>query len=148
MSQRADRRANTLGVSGALALTLLAGCPRQSDGVCDEDVECESGEVCARGDHLCVLPSQVRAVRAEWTINGEAANVGTCGGNLDLRIQFLSDQFEDDFGFSPVPCETGVFSIDKLPVRYRSVELGIEGSGLSDRASFDEAGTALLNLTF
>lgn len=143
-----SQRATTFGVSGALALLLLAGCPRQSDGVCDEDVECESGQVCARGDHLCVLPAQVRMVRAEWTINGAPASVGTCGGNLDLRIQFLSDQFEDDFGFSPVPCETGVFTVDKLPVRYRSVELGIEGSGLSDRSTFDADGTATLDLQF
>lgn len=132
----------------ALLLVLLAGCPRQSEGVCDEDVECDDGTVCARGDHLCVLPTEVRMVRAEWTINGEPADVGTCGGDLDLRIQFLSDNFEDDFGFSPVPCETGLFTVDKLPVRYRSVELGIEGSGLSDRSSFDAAGNALLNLQF
>ncbi len=132
----------------ALLLVLLAGCPRQSDGVCDEDVECDDGLVCARGDHLCVLPAEVRMVRAEWTINGAPANVETCGGNLDLRIQFLSNAFEDDFGFTPVPCETGVFTVDKLPIRYRSVELGIEGSGLSDRSSFDADGTATLDLLF
>ena len=129
-----------------LGVLLLAGCPRQSDGVCDEDVECESGEVCARGDHLCVLPSQVRQVRIEWTVNGQPASVGACGGAIDLFIQFQSPNFEDDFGFSPVPCETGVFSVDKLPVRYRGVELGIENSGSFDRADFDADGNAFLDL--
>lgn len=150
MCQRADRRANTLGVSVALLALLLAGCPGQSDGVCDEDVECDSGQVCARGDHLCVSPSEVRFVRAEWTINGQPASVATCGGNLELFIQFQSSLENDDFGFSPVPCETGSFSVDKLPVRYRAVELGVEGGGfeMSDRSSFDAEGTAILDLTF
>lgn len=146
----ADRRATALGASSALFLILLAGCPRQSEGVCDEDPECDDGLVCARGDHLCVTPGEVRFVRVEWTVNGEPAGVGSCGGNTELQIQFLSNAFEDDFGFSPVPCETGVFTVDKLPIRYRSVELGVEnGGGVgNDTSTFDAEGIAQLNLTF
>jgi hypothetical protein len=131
-----------------LAVLVLTGCPQQGGGACDEDVECDSGLVCARGDHFCVTPDEVRFVRAEWTINGQPASVATCGGNLELFIQFQSSVQEDNFGFSPVPCETGTFTVDKLPIRYRSVELGVEGSGQSDRSSFDADGTALLDLSF
>ena len=129
----------------ALVAILLAGCPRASDGVCDEDPECDSGLVCARGDHLCVEPREVRATRTEWTINGQPPDAGNCNG-LTLYIQFLSDFDEDDFGFSPVPCETGLFSVDKLPVRYRSVEVGVEGGNENDRSAFDADGNALLDL--
>jgi len=126
-------------------LVPLAGCPRQSDGVCDEDVDCDAPLVCARGDHLCVSESEVRFTRTEWTINGAPASIATCVG-VTLYIQFQSDLFEDDFGFAPVPCETGVFTVDKLPVRYRAVELGVDGGGPRDRASFDADGVALLDL--
>jgi len=132
----------------ALALVLaLAGCPRQLDGACDEDAECPDGTVCARGDHFCVSPSEVRSTRTEWTINGQPPGVANCLG-LPLYIQFQSNIDQDDFGFSPVPCETGVFSVDKLPVRYRAVELGVEGGTTRDRSSFDPDGTALLDLSF
>lgn len=129
----------------ALVAILLAGCPRTSDGVCDEDPECDSGQVCARGDHLCVEPREVRTTRTEWTINGQPPDAGNCNG-LTLYIQFLSDFDQDDFGFSPVPCETGLFSVDKLPVRYRSVEVGVEGGNENDRSAFDAEGNALLDL--
>jgi len=129
----------------ALGLVSLAGCPRTSEGVCDEDVECDDGLVCARGDHLCVEQRQVHATRTEWTINGQPPDAGNCNG-LTLYIQFLSDFDGDDFGFSPVPCETGLFSIDKLPVRYRRVEVGVQGGSENDRATFDGEGNALLDL--
>jgi hypothetical protein len=129
----------------ALLLLVLAGCPRTSDGVCDEDIECESGQVCARGDHLCVEPNQVKTTRTQWTINGQPASGNNCQGRT-LYIQFLSSIGNDDFGFSPVPCETGQFTVDKLPNRYRAVEVGFEGAGDFDSASFDAEGTALLDL--
>jgi hypothetical protein len=132
-------------VALGLLLVILTGCPRQSDGVCDEDVECEVGQVCSRGDHLCVGPSEVRVTTTNWTINGQPPDTGNCQG-LTLYIQFLSDFDNDNFGFSPVPCETGRFSVDKLPLRYRAVELGVQGGSENDRASFDTEGNAMLDL--
>ncbi len=129
----------------ALAGLALTGCPTQGNGVCDEDVECDDGFVCSRGDHLCVAPSEVRNVRTEWTINGQPASIAGCSG-FTLYIQFQSSLLDDNFGFSPVTCETGVFSVDKLPVRYRSVELGVEGGGGSDGTTFDAEGNAFLDL--
>ena len=109
--------------------------------MCDQDVECDDGLVCARGDHFCVTPDQVRSTHTEWTINGQPANDGTCAG-FDFYIQFQSD----DFGFSPVPCDTGVFSVDKLPVRYRRVEVGVEGGSGFDGATFNANGDAVLDI--
>lgn len=129
----------------ALLLVLLAGCPRTSDGACDETVECDSGEVCARGDHVCVAPSQVKFTRTSWTIDGAAPTPGSCAGR-SLYVQFLSSFDNDDFGFSPVPCEVGQFTVDTLPNRYRAVEVGFEGGGDFDSASFDPDGNAVLNL--
>lgn len=128
-------------------LVSFAGCPRPSDGDCNEDVECDDGLVCARGDHLCVTPGEVRMTRTTWTIGGDPPDLGNCQG-FTLYIQFLSTLDQDDFGFSPVPCETGVFTVDKLPNRYRSVEVGVEGGGEFDSASFDGEGNATLNLVF
>ncbi len=131
-----------------LAVLALAGCPQQQpDGACDEDVECNEGHVCARGDHFCVEPDEVRTTRTEWTLNGQPPSAATCQG-FALFIQFQSSDNDDDFGFSPVPCETGVFSVDKLPVRYRAVEVGFEGGSTSDRASFDTDGNAFIDLVF
>jgi hypothetical protein len=132
-------------VVALLFVILTTGCTRQSDGVCDEDVECDSGLVCARGDHECVGPNQVRVTTTDWTINGQPPDTGNCQG-LTLYIQFLSDFDQDDFGFSPVPCEVGRFSVDKLPLRYRAVEVGVQGGSENDRANFDTEGKALLDL--
>ena len=66
-----------------------------------------------------------------------------------LQISFFgTDQVEDSLGFSPVPCETGVFSVDKLPARYDRVGLRIDGGGGEDTARFDADGNAMLDLSF
>ena len=43
---------------------------------------------------------------------------------------------------------TGVFSVDKLPVRYDHVGLRIDGGGGEDTARFDADGNATLDLMF
>ncbi|MBA3465708.1 MAG: hypothetical protein H0T46_37595 [Deltaproteobacteria bacterium] len=128
------------------ALVLLAGCPL-SNGTgsdCKNDGECSGGDVCAR-DGVCTESSQVRQVTATWTIRGAAANVMTCGTNEDLYLSFIGNDSGDTLGFSPVPCRIGQFLVDKLPTRFRQVELGVEG-GTRDVKPIDGGGTAALDL--
>jgi hypothetical protein len=130
-----------------LAVTLLAalaGCPNPTGGECELDSECGSGDVCAR-DHMCTAAASVRAVMATWTIRGAPASTTSCGTHPDLYISFIGDDFGDTLGFTPVPCKLGQFSVDKLPIRFKQVELGVEG-GTSDVRTLNAAGTAALDL--
>jgi hypothetical protein len=128
------------------ALALLAGCP-MSGGTgsdCKIDDDCNGGNVCAR-DGACTLTSQVREVTATWTIRGAAASVMTCGTHEDLFISFIGDDSGDTVGFSPVPCRIGQFTVDKLPTRFRQVQLGVEG-GTTDLKTINGSGSATLDL--
>ena len=126
-------------------LLLLAGCPTQGDS-CEVDTQCDSGDVCSR-EHLCVSPSEVKSVKAQWTINNEPASAAACMGR-DLHIEFFGlDQQSDSLGFAPVPCPGGSFFVDKLPVRYDRVGLRFEGTSGGDTALFDQDGIAQLNLS-
>lgn len=77
-----------------------------------------------------------------WTVNGGDANVQTCASQPDFTLTFLGDDFADELGFTPVPCATGQFFVDRLPKRFHSVELGIGGPRISISAN----GTAMGDL--
>jgi len=125
-------------------LVLLAGCPQQGDS-CEVDNQCNDGTVCSR-EHICVDPSEVKAVTARWTINNAPASDAACMG-LDLHIEFFGrDQESDSLGFEPVPCPAGSFFVDKLPARYDRVGLRFIGDPGGDTALFDQDGVAQLNL--
>jgi len=128
-------------------LVLLTGCPLSNggDGECKRDEDCGGSEVCAR-DSSCALPADIRQVDVTWTIRGAAASVMTCGAFPDLYLSFIGNDSSDTLGFSPVPCRIGQFTIDKLPTRFRQVELGVEG-GTRDFAPISTAGTAALDLS-
>ncbi len=125
-------------------LVTVAGCPNPTGGECEIDSDCASSDVCAR-DHMCTDAASVRAVTATWTIRGAEANTVTCASHPDLYIQFIGNDFGDTLGFAPVPCRAGQFSVDKLPVRFKQVELGVEG-GTSAVRTLNAAGTAALDL--
>ena len=69
----------------------------------------------------------------------------TCAATPNFYVLFSGTQISDTFGFSPVPCKSGVFSIDKLPRRFVSVELGVE-NGNSEVTSIDAQGNASFDL--
>src|SRR5678816_392211 len=98
-----------------LLLLFVTGCPLTSNtgGECQVDRDC-GDNICAR-DGICHAPSEIRAVRAEWTIRGQDANSTSCAGHADLYIAFQAAETGDHIGFSPVPCVIGQYSIDKLP---------------------------------
>ena len=113
----------------SLALMLLfgAGCGGIGhDGDCHADNDCGGGNVCTRNSE-CLPPSEVRAARVTWTIRGMPANDMLCAPTPNFYVMFAGTQLNDEFGFSPVPCKAGLFSIDKLPRRFVSVEIGVDG---------------------
>jgi hypothetical protein len=126
----------------ALTLALLAGCPYSSDCVVNDD--CGGHDVCARNGE-CLAPSEVRAVRVTWTIRGQQPSTMNCGAAPNFYILFGSFDYNDTYGYEPVPCASGVFSVDKLPSRYNSVELGADGR-FSQMAVFNAQGQATFDL--
>ena len=131
----------------ALVLLLCAGCPQHgANGECTEDVDCD-GEVCAR-DSACHPASEVRAVKATWTLKGQPASDTSCLAAPNFYIRFRTDVRMDSLGYSPVPCKLGQFTMDKLPTRFFKVELGIDngdGFGTEVRA-IDSNGIAAFDM--
>jgi hypothetical protein len=154
-----------------LVLALLGGCITQSGGDdggyggdyggwgsgvggvgggggygCHQDADCGT-DVCAR-DGECVLASEVRIVHVLWTVHDAAASATSCTNAPHLDITFY-DGNADSFGFSPVPCVEGKFTVDKLPTWYTSV--GLERAGDYNggaTAAFDATGNASLDLPY
>jgi len=157
----------------ALALVLFAGCiqPQPDPGPgpdtsgwgtgpggtggnssfgCHADNECGGGYVCAR-DGECLTTSQVRTIHVTWTINHVAASTTTCSTLPHLDITFMNnpEDANDQFGFSPVPCAEGKFTIDKLPTRYQAVHLAKTGDEIgAATAAFASDGTVTLDLRY
>jgi hypothetical protein len=102
----------------------LAGCFPTSSWDCDTDGECSFGEVCAR-THECLLSSDVRMLRVDWIVDGNADLVAACpAAAIDrLGIVFAAADPTDTLTYVPVPCDTGQFVVDKLPSRMTTVEL-------------------------
>jgi hypothetical protein len=124
-------------------LALVAGCPTSSGsgGECEVDGQC-GDQVCAR-DGTCSDAASVRAVKVTWTVNGAAPDAASCIS--DFYIRFEAGDPADSLGFSPVPCALGQYAIDKLPKRFISVELGVDG-GTRDVSAIDSNGMAMLDL--
>jgi hypothetical protein len=150
-----------------LAVCLLAGCvgPESyppddtgwgsgyggqggySDYGCTSDSECGTGLVCAR-THECLQAGEVHTVRTTWTLRGQPASQQTCAGAPNLAITFTTPS-QDLFGFAPVPCRAGKFTVDKLPFRYSAVMLSREDeydTGYPD--GFDADGNASIDLPY
>lgn len=113
---------------------------------CHVDSDCGS-QVCARnGD--CMAASAVHVIHVNWTVGDEAASDTTCTTAPKLSITFSSTG-GDEFGFAPVPCNAGRYTIDKMPIRITSVQLArqYEQSG-GAHGSFDATGNVQLDLPY
>ena len=119
-----------------------AGTDSSSFG-CHEDSDCP--EVCAR-DGECLPASQVELVHVTWTLSGAAASATTCASSPDLDITFGTST--GSFGFSPVPCVEGKFTIDKIPTRYVTVSLFKTDSDYGAVTTIDRTRSAVLDLPY
>jgi hypothetical protein len=91
---------------------------------CQSDSECGTGQVCAR-TFACMSPTDVQTIHVVWTLEGAAASQTSCSTAANLEIDF-SGNYADPWGYAPVPCVEGKFSIDKMPKVYTYVNLGRE----------------------
>jgi hypothetical protein len=135
----------------ALLAVLLAGCPSPNSGDdsyyippggfppsgCHQDSDC-APDVCTR-DGECLPSSEVHAIRVNWTVNGGPASDAACTNAPDFYLNFNADS-QDGVGFAPVPCKSGVFSVDKMPSRFQQVEIGIDNGGSLGDSIFDQTG--------
>ncbi|HTR52157.1 MAG TPA: hypothetical protein VMJ10_15695 [Kofleriaceae bacterium] len=92
---------------------------------CQADTDCAAGEVCAR-TYECLPPTEVRTVHISWTLEGQPASQSTCSTSPDLEIDFEYDG-GGWWGWAPVPCVEGVFTIDKMPTYDNDVAISIDG---------------------
>jgi hypothetical protein len=129
------------GLAGIAVLLLMgsAGCP--GDKACEVDDDC-GGDVCARS-HECLPASQVRRVQVRWTIRGAEASAATCEAVEPLTIQFVATR-EDSLKYEPLACAAGLFTIDKMPSRMRTVE--IDGPRASAASGIPADGQVLMDL--
>jgi hypothetical protein len=117
-----------------------AGFGCQSDDACGSLTCTRTGE--------CLPAAQVRAVVTDWTVQGEPASETSCARAPRLSITFSSGAGEQ-FGYTPVPCKAGKFTVDKLPLRFTSVQLAREGDRSGGAyGTFDSDGRALLDLRY
>jgi hypothetical protein len=120
--------------------------PRPTGGACRSDSACSGGELCARTG-TCLPPSQIRAAHVIWTVGGAQADATTCSPapDFDLAFRTASDEGRP-LSYSPVPCELGKFTVDKLPTKFTTVRLTHKGK--TDTASIDAtSGEAVFDLT-
>jgi hypothetical protein len=125
------------------AIALVAACGPSAPETCTQDSQC-GGNVCAR-DGECLPADQVWQVKLSWTIGGAPASPTTCASSPDFYIDFYDADPRDSFGFEPVPCQQGQFTVDKLPIRFDAAELGVTG-GVSKTAIIQPNGTATFDL--
>lgn len=112
---------------------------------CDVDTDCSNGDLCAR-THECLPSSEIRAVHVLWTVAGAAADANTCAASPDLGVEFIDDTGYH-FGYAPVPCMEGRFNVDKLPLSFDTVELGIhDGDNWTDTIVDPTTGNASFDL--
>jgi len=133
----------------ALAFVLFAGCGHLASappGECNGGSGCRGDLVCTR-DNQCLPPDEVRAVHVTWTVSGAPASETSCATAPDLRIDFVS-RSGPRFGFDPVPCAQGKFTVDVLSRDYDTVLLGRASDRARQQATIDAAGNALLNLPY
>ena len=128
----------------AAVLAGLAGCGGDGSSMCTTDSQC-GGDVCAR-DGECLPAASVRMAKLSWTIQGMAASAQTCAASPSFSIYFDSSTTDESFGFEPVPCQEGQFTIDKLPERFDLVEIDLQDRQLGLTALAPD-GTAAFDLS-
>src|SRR5882757_7793810 len=136
------------------ACSWVAGCSNSNDdffgpssgyAFCEQDSDCKSGDVCARSSE-CFPAEQVRHIAVLWTIGGQPASATTCAGHESFTLQFQADNGYG-FGYAPVPCSAGKFTVDKMPTIIDFVEMFEQTALDASGGIADSSGNAVLDLT-
>lgn len=118
---------------------------------CQSDAECGTGNVCAR-TFECMPASAVRVIHVNWTLLGQPASVATCANSQKLQIGFYSTSAGTDYpewGYAPVPCVQGKFTIDKFPTSFTRASLAPQNSYETPiTGTFDATGNASIDLPY
>jgi len=133
----------------AVALAACGGNGGTSGASCMQDGDCTDGAVCAAND-LCESPDQVRNVRIQWTISGQAASTTSCASipNLDLYFVPSDGDTSQAFGYAPVPCAEGVFTELKLPNLFTEVQMLDDSSqAFLGQGTIDSSDSLTVDLT-
>ena len=112
---------------------------------CQADNDCSGSNVCARTGS-CLPSSEVYAVHVNWTVKGAPASEAVCAPSPDLQINFGVSGDDAAFGFAPVPCVEGKFTVDKLPTKFTTVRLR-HGSKWETAAIDATTGDAVFDLS-
>ena len=126
----------TRATPGLSAILVVAtGCLPPATGPqphCAAPSDCGADQVCSRAN-TCAAPAEVRVVTTTWTIDGAPPTGTTCRGIRELAIDLLSPNFDEDVqSYAPLPCLAGSFALDRLPLGYDQIHLGLV---------FDDGGT-------
>lgn len=111
---------------------------------CTSDTQCTTGNLCAR-DGECAPANEIYSIHVSWTLQGQAATTSTCSNSPNLEIQFTG-QSQAWWGYAPVPCVEGKFSIDKMPTWYTTVDLMRDGETTAGADGTIDPQTGLLSL--
>jgi hypothetical protein len=75
-----------------------------------------------------------------------AASETACTASPDLEVDFRASDSDARFGYAPVPCVEGRFTVDKLPTKFTTVRL--RHGSTWETAPIDAAtGDAVFDLT-
>lgn len=129
---------------GLVLAALLPACSSSTDtSDCLSDRDC-SGLVCTRVGQ-CASESDVYALRIEWTVHGLTTDdVTACADVGELELAIEDPTSGDVHAVRPVPCATGLFTFDKLPLSFTEVTLLAysPGGAFLDRARASAVGAA------
>lgn len=113
-----------VGLALAIAAAGIAGAgcfaPLDDGGSCRTDGDCPD-TTCTR---VGACASETYALRIQWTVRGAAPNVaGACDGIGELEVSISDRATGRAHAVRPVPCGSGSFFYDKLPLGYTEVSL-------------------------
>ena len=115
---------------------------------CHADTDCGSTNVCAR-DGECLPANEVRVIHVNWTLEQQPASAAACSTAPVLELSFTDKYGGSTFGYAPLACAQGKFTIDKMPTAYTNVAIGPTSTyGSSVAGAFDATGSVQLDLPY
>ena len=123
--------------------------PGGTDYECMADADCNSAQLICSSTFQCMQPSQVRAIHVNWTLDEQPASPTTCGGAPTLQLSFTDINGTTGWGYAPVPCAEGKFTIIKMPLTFVGALMGAEnGEGSYFTGTFDTTGNTTIDLQY